>query len=205
MHDAAYSQAALPAPARVLGLNLRPYSLGHELWLIREQNPLAVQSGETVASKLVAALPAAVLFCSQTFEQISAMNRDRFISLKLWLWNLRLRRHDGLSELASFLEYRTRGSLAFPDEPADGRQSSRPLGAPFLLSLYNYLRAAGDTDSGAWNHPYGLAQMRYAAWLETEGHLKIKNAFDIEHDRAFEEWEKANPGSSLKMEETNDA
>jgi hypothetical protein len=197
MHEAAYSQAALPAPARVLGLNLKPFSLGHELFLIREQNPLSVALGNNNVGALVAALPAAALFCSQSFEEIHAMNSDRWIGLKMKLWNRRLKRFNFGKELAIFLEYRSRGTMQFPSE-APTNEKGRPFGAPLLLSLHQFIRRGTRTDAEAWNYPYGLAMMHYGAWLESEGRLKIKNAYEAEHDRAFEEWEKANPGSTLE-------
>lgn len=200
MHEAALSQAALPAPARILGLTLRPFSLGHELWLVREQNALALHStADASPVKLIQDLPQAVLFCCQTFAEIQAMNKDRFIGIKLRLWNHRLRRRNLAQELSAFLEYRTRGTLAFPDEPPDSTQRGRTLGAPLLLSLYEFM-AAKVGEIAAWDYPYGLAQMRYAAHLEGEGRLKIKNRYEVEADDAFSEWEKANPESTLFVE-----
>jgi hypothetical protein len=198
MHEAAFSQAALPAPARVLGLNLKPYSLGHELWLTREQNPLSLSFNGQNAAVLVSGLPAASLICSQNFAQIHAMNGDFWIGLKLKLWSCRLKKLNLATELAAFLEYRTRGTLAFPDEPASG-EKGRAFGAPLLLCLFEFVRRNTSTDAEAWDYPYGLAQMRYAAWLESEGRFKIKNAHETEHDRAFAEWEKANPGNAMEV------
>jgi hypothetical protein len=196
VHEAQYSQAVLPSPARVLGLNLRPYSLGHELWLIREQNPLAV-SIEAGAAAMAASLPAAALICSQTFREIVGMNRDRLIAFKLRLWHIRLKRANFGRELSAFLDYRNKGTLAFPDESPDGN-GGRSFGAPLLLSMHQFLRRQM-SDADAWDYPYGRAQMEYAAWLESEGRLKIKNRFEIEHDRSFAEWEKQNPGSTLEV------
>ncbi len=198
MHEAAYAQAALPAPARVLGLNLKPYSLGHELLLIRENNPLSTVSGVVNTGDLIDALPAAAMFCHQNFTQNLAMNGDRFIGLKLWLWNKRLGRFNGLSELAKFIEYRRAGTLSLPDEAASS-QPSRPPGAPFLLSLHQFIRRYTATDAEAWDYPYGHAQLRFAAWLESEGRMKVKNRFELEHDRSFAEWEKENPNSTLEV------
>lgn len=200
MHEAAFAKAALPAPARVLGLNLRPFSLAHELWLIREQNPLSIHhSGDLTIETLKAALPEAVLICAQRHEEIRAMSRDLFIGLKLWLWRRRLRDLDGDAELAAFLEYRTLGTLNFPDEPADG-EPGRELGAPLLLTLHAHVMSLGHSESLAWDYPYGLAQMRFAAAAEMQNRLKIKNRFEAAHDQAFAEWEKQHPGNTLKFE-----
>lgn len=200
MHEAAFSQAALPAPARVLGLSLRPFSLGHELWLTREQNPFALSASPAGMGALLIALPEAVLLCSQRFAEIAAMNHDRWLGLKLWLWRRRLQRLNLGTELAAFLEYRTRGSLGFPDEPPESNERGRQLGAPLLLTLHAFAMSLGNSESAAWDYPYGLAQMRYAAAAELEGRLRIKNKFEVAHDEGFAEWEKEHPGSTLKME-----
>lgn len=41
MHEPLLSRAAAPTKTVVLGLLMRPYSLGHELFLLREDNPMA--------------------------------------------------------------------------------------------------------------------------------------------------------------------
>jgi len=206
MHTAVFAQAALPAPVRVLGLRLRPYSLGHELWLAREQNPLALSCDRCPMSSVLQALPQAVLACAQTFPEIEGMRRDRLLPLKFILWNFRLRRCNFAAELAAFLEYRTRGTLCFPDEPPDPLDNpGRPVGAPLLLSLHAFVLTLGTAEishygPSAWDYPYGLAQMRYATALEVEGRWKIKNRIEAAHDAAAAEWEATHPGSTLKLE-----
>jgi hypothetical protein len=180
MHEAAFSQAALPATVRVYGLTLRPYSLAHELWITREQVKINSPEG----------LLTAVLFCSQSYDQIEAMNRDWILSFKLRLWKWRVRGFDFQEQLAAFMEYQSRGSLEFPDEPPD-RKSGRPPGAPFLLRLHQWLILHfGKSEAQAWDYPFGLAKMRYAAWLESEGALHVKNENDIEFDLGYAEYEK---------------
>src|SRR5688572_32977901 len=97
MHELFLARAALPAPTVCLGMLLRPYSLAHELWLIREHNALVgVQpSGcpdtlkRELQRELQQALPAAVLICSQTWAQLRTMRGDHLLGLKLWIWNRR--------------------------------------------------------------------------------------------------------------------
>ena len=101
MHEPALSRAALPAPVVCLGMLLRPYSLGHELWLIRESN--AALRGS------IDGLPAAVLICSQTWDELKAMRSDHLLSLKLWLWKRRTRKLNRETELSAFLSYRAEG------------------------------------------------------------------------------------------------
>ena len=123
MQEAALSMAALPNPARVLGLAMRPYSLGHELFLIREFNPL-VEEG---AKAKLEDLKAAALICCQSHEECRRMRDDPLIKLKLWLWNKRCARLGFRRELRKFRQYRNSGLLEFrhSDIPRPGSSRGR--------------------------------------------------------------------------------
>ena len=84
MHEPLFARAARPAPAIVLGLLLRPFSIGHATLLHREDNPLA-EGFESTPEQLAEA----ALICSQTWAESLKMPFDPLISLKLWLWRRR--------------------------------------------------------------------------------------------------------------------
>src|SRR5947209_2778814 len=109
MHEALLARAARPAPVIVLGLLMRPFSIGHYLLLIREGNPLA-DSTKASAFKVAEA----ALICSQTWTESARMPFDSIIRLKLWLWKLRTRKADFAAELLSFVVYRDSGCLELP-------------------------------------------------------------------------------------------
>ncbi len=200
MHETLFAQAALPAPARVLGLTLRPYSLGHELWLIREQNVFAVHHREKVSQlQILRHLPAAVLICSQTFDELQAVNTDLLFGLKAWIWRRRVKRMDVKGEVRGFMRYLQEGCLDFPGETPTKTRQSRESGAPYLLRLHDFLmRHLGKSETEAWDYPLGLAQMRYAAFCEQEGCWEIQSEYDLEYAKARDEWMAQNPGSTLK-------
>lgn len=209
MHDAVLAQAALPAPAVVLGMLLRPYSLGHELWLVREESPFLF--GNAGDPRLKTALPAAVLICSQSWNELSVMRRDWLLSLKLWVWRRRINRISYANsrefsprkknrrelasirvkpyleaELAKFIAYREAGLQEFPLSDiarSDRGPSPRQPGAPFILSLQQWLMLKFRlSEAEAWDYPAGLAKMRWAAYWESEGGLDIYNAHEAEFD-----------------------
>lgn len=191
MHEPLLAQAALPAPRVVLGMLLRPYSLGHDVWLVREGSQLHPDSTRQ------ATLPdlfRAVLICCQTWEESKAMPFDWFAGLKLWLWRKRLgRKIDFLAELASFREYQTFGSLEFPlsdvAQPSRGPAPRAP-GSPFVLRLHQWLMQHHRlTESEAWDYPLGLAKMRWACFWESEQGLDVYNAHDAEFDAFVAEQE----------------
>jgi hypothetical protein len=210
MHESALARAALPAPTICLGMLLRPYSLGHELWLIRENCAILRGSPDGLAT--------AVLICCQSWTQLQTMRSDWLLGLKLWLWRRRIKRastdvgfqqkatkktkaeRPAFSSLPSlpsvksylhretqtFLEYRNAGLLEFPaSEIIDPDSSaSRSLGAPFVLRLQQWLMTHFHlTEAQAWDYPAGLAKMRWATHWESEGAFKIKNASESEFDQ----------------------
>ena len=111
MHEALLARAARPAPAIVLGLLMRPFSIGHHVLLIREGNPLA-ESNDASAVKVAEA----ALICSQSWEENARMPFDPLIGFKLWIWKRRVKAKIGnmAAELLNFIQYRNEGSLEFP-------------------------------------------------------------------------------------------
>ena len=190
MHDAALSRAALPDPTVILGLALRPYSIGHELFLIRErcwyQAALRPQD-----------LMKAALICCQTWDETRRMTTDWLLGPKLSVWHWRIRkllREPYLTrELAAFAAYREDGSLEFPlsgiTRPNSGPVKTPP-GAPFLLRLQQFLMIKlGLAEAEAWDYPLGLAKMRWMSYWEEEGGIEIYNSFDADHDKFVAEME----------------
>ena len=178
MHESALARAALPTAIRCLGKSLRPYSLGHELWLIREN--CSVLRGSVLG------LPAAVLICSRAWSQLLSVNSERWLGLDLRLWGWRTRRMDSGAELARFLEYRNAGLLEFEhSEIMDpDRGEIRMPGTPFILRLQQWLMGEPCrlSEAQAWDYPVGLAKMRWQAHGESEGCFQIKNAGEAEFD-----------------------
>jgi hypothetical protein len=176
MHEAALSRAALPAATRIAGIELRPYSLGHELFLIRENSPFifggTVQPGDIFE---------AILICSATFDGLKRA-RESFLYLPI-LWLLKRRVSKCNLELAekSLQEYRESGCLELPisDNIRPERINNRDPGTPFILRLHQFLVLKFRlTESEAWDYPVGLAKMRWAAFWEQEGGLDVQNWFD---------------------------
>src|SRR2546426_11127910 len=112
MHEALLSRAALPAPAIVLGLRLRPFSLGHYLWLEREQiSDLQISNLKSA----IESLPAAVLICSQSWTQLTRVpGFDPLLSLKMWLWGRAIRKASKVGRVTP---------CAPPGRPAEDRRA----------------------------------------------------------------------------------
>lgn len=213
MHDAAFARAVLPAPATILGLPLRPYSIGHELHLLRENSPLlqldsplpTLQSALPTLPDPRVALSYAALVCCNTWRENQRLNHDWFIRPKLALWRLRLRlgRVDFTRETLAWLAYRDAGSLEFPLSHVSrpDRKPSRPPGAPFPLRILQFvILHLGIREPDAYDYPYGLAKMHWATYWETQDGLEIHNEHDEAHERFVAEQEAlaaANPPAPL--------
>jgi hypothetical protein len=202
VYEKIFSQAVLPEPVQILGLAMRPYSLGHELWLIRQDNPLSLLDASSTSVTAPKFLEA-VLICSQTFDEISGMNRDWLIGLKLKLWNRRVKRFNIFDELEKFKKYQAAGSLEFPCQlPSQSADSgpSRYLGAPMLIRVHQFLVLNFRlTESQAWDYPFGLAKMHNAAWMEDNRRMEIKNAQDLKVDAERAKWMADHPDDGIEI------
>ena len=195
MHEAALASAALPPPTVVLGLLLQPYSLGHELFLIREGNPLAFALRPIGHLATRSQLAQSVLICCQGWDANRNQWRDRLSGLKLRLWRWRVRKSDLAGEVAAFLDYQANGCLEFPPSPAvtDTKMETpaRAAGTPFILRIHQFLTIRlGLSQSQAWDYPYGLGVMQWEAWHESGGTMHILNAEEAEHLAFVERMEK---------------
>ena len=197
MHEQPLGRAAAPAPAIVLGMLLDPYSIGHELLLYRQGNPLADQPKGSRDD-----LWKAVLICCQSWRENNGMVFDPLLKFKLWSMGFRkrfspsLRRITFEQELKTFIQYRDAGSLEFPlSEVArpDRGPAPRVPGCPFTLRMWAFVHDHWtDVDAkdwgNPWDYPLGFAKMRWACHWETEQGLEVQNHYDAQHDEAYTQW-----------------
>lgn len=180
MHETAFANAMLPRRAAVLKMPLRPYSLGHEIWLTSRNNPLAI-GGEPSRIHI----QQAVLICCLTHEELLKLETDWLLSMKVWVWKRRIRKEDTARAIAEFKNYMAAGSTE-PETlsvPSQGESSHRP-GAPFILRLLQFLVfKKGMSEADAMDYPLGLAKWHYCAYWESEAGLRIKNEDDYKSER----------------------
>lgn len=183
MHESILSKAAWPNPAVVLGLLLKPYSLGHELRLTRLGNPLV--SGDLCDPR---ELSEAVLICHQGWAETVDLPFDPLLRIKMALWLRRAKRTAFHEELAKFIQYRNESSAEFPPSgiTKPGRMSEpRIAGCPFLLRLQQFLMLQFRlTEAEAWDYPLGLAKLRWGCYWEETGDWSIYNEAEAQFDAA---------------------
>ena len=83
--NAAFLTAAIPEPFTILGRNLKPFSLGHELLFQRFGVNFSVESKDAPRYE---DLILGVLLCSQEFDQalLSLQSRGLPHRIKFWAW-----------------------------------------------------------------------------------------------------------------------
>lgn len=172
MKELAFAEAARPRPPVILRVLLRPYSLGHEIILMEEQNAL-LASKELFESfpveNQIASVMRAALVCSKSWEE--NQRRDKWT--RLWGWMIR---NDDFKQAAEdFRSYRETGSTA-PNVLPPSDNSGRELGAAFLARITLFaVKLFGD---GAYDKPFGWLQWLYLTECESEDSLRIENRLE---------------------------
>ena len=195
--DAAFARAAVPAPTKVLNLPLRPYAVGHALWLEALGNPLAGECEGATAAQIVEA----VWICAHGWRELAEQHRRWLTLVKVWVWRRRCRGARLARALGEFQAYRRAGS-SVPAVEGMG-SGGRVAGAPLLARVVQFLVGRlGRTEEEALDYPLGLAYWHFAAYQEAQGNLKILNADEVE----FLEWcEAQDRAAAGKKEVARDA
>lgn len=203
MHDAAFADAARPATVVCLRLPLLQYSLGHEILLWQQRNPILTLSAQEFGALSIIeqnhALIRAVIVCSNDWGR----NKKRQRWLKIWGWML-----SGVnwgSELDIFRKYLIQSRAAFPGphseadfacakaggytpaSAARGRISGAPLAARLLTFLLPIDIARWDVKC-VYDFPFGLANMLYETALEADGAARIENVDEYDEKVAHLKW-----------------
>jgi hypothetical protein len=185
MQSRAFADAVRQAPRRILRVWLQPYSLGHEMLLTAEGNPLLWQGmlwESLPIERKIFSVIRAVQICSRNWKQ----NQKPDHNLKLWFYLIR--KDDKLAACEQFKEYRNTGStypeLMEPPKP-DALPKQDALGSPYLAILLDY--AATLYGELAFDQPLGMLQWMHAAKLEGDRKCKpIKNAWKYQFDAEVE-------------------
>jgi len=170
-----WANAAWPAEHVALRLRLRPYSCGHEINLCQIQSPF-VLGGESDWNDFFAA----VLLCSQTFEQGQILIRKPWKVrnfARIWSLLLRIRWRAEMFhvELQKFRGYLNTGSWAPETNTVLARGvEMRTFKAPRAYRLIPFLCAQlGMTEAQALDFPLARANAYYAALADKAGEIDL--------------------------------
>jgi hypothetical protein len=206
LHEVIFATAARPEKVVVLNLLMQDYSIGHELLLWHQSNPLVTYTDKGF-QELAPEIQRAKLFSAAlTCERTWTGNQKRL----RWLRTTEIfRRHlQTGDEIKKFREYRNSGSLDLPTvpQPRPAGIPSAPFhyfGAPDTARLLLFINRESLHRSFGYKTPYdfplGLAQMLYATQAETEGGLWIENYQDQRNKARAAAFQNKHPENTLAV------
>lgn len=186
MHELLFADTAIPATVECLGVPLRPYSIAHELALLRYRSPFLCSTRAEFDAMDMALQIQAIRFAVQV---CSGGNVGRF-----WRW--KTRNADYSLAIAEFRNYIANGrnfmptlssadkydqeayEIANKGEKLDG---GRSLGAPLIANLIHYcLSDLHLSYTETLQSPFAYVGNLYFAQLESKGSLHIENHKEAE-------------------------
>ena len=175
---AAFQQAALPEPFKVLGKNLKPYTLGHDILLGVFESGFCrdIKTPPTYEDLIISTWVCSHLTYGSVCEQL----HGRAIRAKLKLWGWRCGNFDLAEAYIHFSNY-VNAHTQEPDywvEQAGGRNSA-PSGMPFSQFLkVTMMREFGMKEHEALDTPYAQANANYLTILESNGRIRFMSEED---------------------------
>lgn len=158
-----------------MGLPLLAYSIGHEIILWRENNPLVTRERDVLREDVAAA----AFVCCQTWEESqSAGWLYNFIRIKAW--NFRTRKLNAATEALKFDAYR-REALSLPHHYMGNMPKGtavRMTGTPMIFQLFRFVMGLGYTEAQARNYPLAMARWHWLASEESKGNLCVESEYD---------------------------
>lgn len=194
MDHGPYYKAAIPDPCRLLGLKLRPLSLGH-LLLLRRVGSAFVTGGRPGYDDLALS----VFICSQTYEEGCAALDDPELPAFMARWQRRLCNQFGLlyviglrkeqpidlpAKALEFTEYMKAGS-EHPDftwNEDGGKAIDAPIEQIVKVKL---MSCTALTESEILNRPWSLSLWDYITLKVLDGQVEFSDAEEIEHAQAM--------------------
>ncbi len=165
-----YLEAALPERFVILGQSLRPFSIGHMMWLRRLGNAFVLQTPPGIEDLL-----SGVLICCQTYAEACESLQDPGLPLRIREWARKLGPFNIALKSQEFARYIRLGST-WPELHDPDDEDRRMPGAPFIQRVRIVLQAKlGLSPTEAFDYPWGLAQHDYFAFWELEERCRILN------------------------------
>lgn len=183
--DAAYLQAAVPKPFRILEQSLEPFCLGHELLFQRFGNRFSVESKDDPA---IEDLITGVFICSQPYHPSVSLDgiklpfRARF--------NARLFGGDYLGNAYGLFADYIAAHTAIPDFYSKDGGPRQVVGTPTIQAVkVSLMSNMGMSEIEALNTPFSLAFWNHLSWLEAQGSIQIIDDQERERQKLAKELE----------------
>jgi hypothetical protein len=167
--DAAYLKAAHPEPFRILGKDLKPFCMGHELLLQRFGNRFSIESGE---QPTVEDLAQAAYICSHPYSR--GFNLDGFnIAFRARVWRRVFGQKYLLNALILFQQY-IEAHTQIPEYEFDDKAKERETGTPLIQAVKICLmKHTKRSEDEVLNLPFALAFWDYLSFAESQENIRI--------------------------------
>lgn len=204
MHEAIFSNSFSPAPCKVFGISLDAYTIGHEIALIKQGNPLVAYSSASFSELSGPAKKMALAMAVEICGKFGRLNKWIF-AVKVF----RANEKEIATQLSVFAAYREASAQDLPTVkmPRTEGVPFHYFGAPDLARLVNFISAVhkpmmdAHFSGSPLNFPLGLARQLYSTHLECEGAIWIENWQDMEIKRKRAELDAQNRESTLAVGE----
>jgi len=178
MLSESYYEAALPEPFTILGLRLRPLSMGHLIILNRIGSPFVCDTEKLTG---LGDLAVACLICSKTYQEGAALLSDTDLPVALYRWGRRLtkphwwskRREIDLQEKFSLFADYIKSATEIPEHywTQDGGSSvEAPMAQTVKVQL---LMKTSLTESELLDRPWRLCLWDMLTIRAMEGQLRF--------------------------------
>lgn len=182
-----YYLAAIPDPVTLLGLRLKPFSLGHVILLHRIESAFVAGGVPTYDD-----LASSVLICSQTYGEALASFNDPDLSKFMRTWHDKLTwrgwfKKRAVIDLAekskAFSDYVRDGSKVpyYSFSESDVKESKQEPVQSVKIALMTKTTL---TESELMDRPWGLCLQDFVALQVMEGKCQIQDRDDIENAQA---------------------
>lgn len=169
----AYARAAIPDPYRILGLRLRPLSLGH-LLLLQRFNCAFLADLPTTVTK--ADLLLGVLICSMRPDAFLDFLESRGFVRAVAEWGKKIKKFDFAAKAELFRQYL---STALQEPEYIALQPGSDEGDWVQSLKLTLTTRLGYTDAEAWELPISKALAEYYKLAEAEGLLRVLTPEDL--------------------------
>lgn len=175
-----YAQAAIPEPYRILGLRLRPFSLGH--WLLMQRFQCAFAEGNDPSH---GDLLTGVLICSMRYQEFLDFIEQKNFRKQIIKWGKRVGMLD-LQDRAELFKKYLSDSLSEPAyiELRPGGDGVGDWAQNLKITLMTRL---GYSEGEVLDMPLSKALADYYKLAESDGFLRLLTAEDLADQKANDE------------------
>lgn len=191
----AFHEAAIPEPWTILGIRLRPLSLGHIIILNRIESPFVFPGREPAVNDLITG----ILLCSMTYEQGASALDDPSLPRQIRKWGRKVCRKVGWrgfiglteeinwAEKASMFAEYLKDGMRTPDFQYDPEKAKDVEAPAHQIVKVALLSKTNLTEQEILDRPWALSIADFMTLRAMDGQIEF-----VDHDELDEAKKQAN-------------